>query len=165
MVAATIVGLRIIHAGVHAPPAPHQQATHPAATTTTLPLSSAARSFLGYAQPLQAANTAASQALAALGSSPSVTQVSAVMNSYDQSVNVYYFELHFVVYPATATTDAQNEYVQLRALQAVLKGDVFLTPARMSSYLTLFKSTCATVEKGDNALRKDLGLPSTTTFP
>ena len=170
-----IWGIRVTHkdSGSSGPNLP------PPSTTTTQAASSqsAQTSFVApidsaqltqyeqYATGFQTANEAATKGFNG-GSAPTTAQLAPVVGAYRTAVNLYDFQLHFIQWPASMQPAVQADHAQLAALLGLLS--VVLHDQR-HGYRAPGSPTCttrpATAQTADNVIRKDVGLPSSSSFP
>jgi hypothetical protein len=121
----------------------------------------------GYAAGLKTANEAATRGFVGVGSThaPTQTQVAGVVTSYGVAVNLYDFQLHFIQWPASMQTAIAVDHAQFKALLSFLQSFNIVAPSGMSAWLAQFHARTRTTEAADNEIRKDLGLPSSSSFP
>ena len=148
-------------------------------TTTSSPAQHAAQvapisaaeltKYEGYAAGLKTANEAAASGFVGKGSSGrhalTQTQVAEVVTSYGVALNLYDFQLHFIQWPASMQTAIAVDHAQFKALMSFLQSFNVVAPAGMSAWLTQLHDRTRTTETADNQIRKDLGLPSSSSFP
>ncbi len=121
--------------------------------------------FNGYADGLKKANAAATTGFVSAGSTPTPSKVAATISSYRSALNLYYFQLHFIHWPASMQTATEVEYAQLQALMSFMQSFSTVSPAGISAWLSQLHNRTGTTEAADNQVRHDLGLPATSTFP
>ena len=121
--------------------------------------------YEGYAAGLQTANGTAAKAFVDAGSTPSTTQLAPAVTAYGSALNLYDFQLHFIAWPASMQPAIQYDHAQLKALMSFLQSFSIVTPTGMSAWLTDLHNRAGTAQSADNVIRKDLGLPSSSSFP
>jgi len=137
--------------------------THPALVA---PITAAEMTlYKGYAAGLQTANNVAAKAFVHAGSTPTTAQLEPVITAYGSALNLYDFQLHFIQWPASMLSAIQLDHLQFKTLMSDLQSYSSVNPAGTSAWLTGFHSQAATTQAADNEIRKDLGLPSSSSFP
>ena len=126
--------------------------------------------FEGYARSLQQANVTATKELISSGTAPAQTHVAAVVSTYHTALNLYYFQLHFIHWPASMTTATEIEYAQLQTLMSFIQSFSSLPPTAagpnvVSAWLSQLHNRAGTTQAADNEVRQDLGLSPTSSFP
>ena len=135
-------------------------------TTATAPLAAAQLTqYEQYATALEKANGTAATGLGGLGNPPTLTQVTPVITPYLQAVKVYNLQFHSVQWPASMQVDVAADEAQLTAfinyLQTVGTGN----PTNMDTWLSQLETQGAATQASDNKVRKDLGLPTSSSYP
>lgn len=135
-------------------------------TTVAGPLAAAQLTqYEQYATALEKANGTAATGLGGLGNPPTLTQVTPVITPYLQAVKVYNLQFHSVQWPASMQVDVAADEAQLTAfinyLQTVGSGD----PTNMDTWLSQLHIQGAATQTSDNKIRKDLGLPVSSSYP
>lgn len=144
----------------------HAGASLSTPTTVAAPLAVAQLTqYEQYATALEKANGTAATGLGGVGNPPTLTQVTPVITPYLQAVKVYNLQFHTVQWPATMQVDVAADEAQLTAfinyLQTVGTGD----PTNMDTWLAQLHTQGAATEASDNKVRKDLGLPTSSSYP
>ena len=121
--------------------------------------------YQGYATALQNANLAAIRGFEKAGSTPTASQVVLVVSAYRTAVNDYYFQLHFIHWPQSMQTAIESDYAQLQALASFLQAFPFVAPNGVPAWLSQLHNRTGTTQTADNAVRQDLGLPASVSFP
>lgn len=121
--------------------------------------------YQGYATALQNANLAAIRGFEKAGSTPTASQVVLVVSAYRTAVNDYYFQLHFIHWPQSMQTAIESDYAQLQALVSFLQAFPFVAPNGVPAWLSQLHNRTGTTQTADNAVRQDLGLPASVSFP
>ncbi len=146
-------------------------------TTTTRPASSLAHhgsapisaaelaQFEGYAEALQKANAAATKGFVSAGSTPTPTSVAAAVTPYRAALNLYYFQLHFIHWPASMQTAVETDQAQLQALISFLGAFDTVSPTGVSAWLSQVHNRTGTTQAADNQVRQDIGLTVSSSFP
>jgi hypothetical protein len=138
----------------------------PARTSFVSPITSGqmARYNL-YAYGLSQANATASKAVVAAGATPTTAQLSSPIEAYHTAVNLYDFQLRFIQWPASMQASIADDHAQLEALVSFLATFSSTTPSNMSGWLSGLHIRTTAAQTTDNLVRRDLGLPSTNSFP
>ena len=150
---------------------PTTTVTRPASQTVhhvhvAVPISAAELAqYDGYADGLQQANTVTTKAIASAGKSASPAQLAPVITSYGSALNLYDFQLHFIQWPASMQTTIAADHAQLKALMSFMQSFNIVTPTGMGPWLAQFHNRAGTAQTADNAVREDLGLPNSSSFP
>jgi hypothetical protein len=170
-----IWGIRVTHKdpGSSGPslPAPTTATTQPATSNpaqaaSVAPIdSSQLAQYEQFAAALQTANGVAAKAFVDAGSTLTTTQLAPVVTAYGSALNLYDFQLHFIAWPASMQPAIQADHVQFKALMSFLQSFSIVTPTGMSAWLSDLHSRAGTTQAADNVIRKDLGLPSSSSFP
>jgi len=155
--------------GASAPPpttAPRHAAvhTHHKAFVAPIPAAQLAK-YQQFIQGLQTANAAATGAFVGAGSTPTATQLAPAVAAYRSALNLYYFQLHFIQWPASMQPAITVELAQLSALVSFLQSISYVSPTGMSAWLSQLHARTGTAQTADNQIRLDLGLPSSASFP
>ena len=82
---------------------------------------------------LKKANAAATTGFVSAGSTPTPSKVAATISSYRSALNLYYFQLHFIHWPASMQTATEVEYAQLQALMSFMQSFSTVSPAGISA--------------------------------
>jgi hypothetical protein len=150
-------------------PLPTTTTSSPAQHTPQVAPISAAQMTLydGYAAGLKNGNEAATRGFVGVGSThvPTQTQLAGVVTSYWVAVNLYDFQLHFIQWPASMQTAIAVDHAQFTALKSFLQSFNIAAPTGMNAWLAQLHDRTRTTETADNQIRKDLGLPSSSSFP
>jgi hypothetical protein len=172
-----IWGIRMTHknpasSGPSLPPAstsstqPSTSQTVQTTTAVVAPIDSAQLTqFEQYSAGLQTANATAAKAFVDAGSTVSTTQLAPVVTAYGSALNLYDFQLHFIQWPTSMQSAIQAEHAQLKALMSFLQSFSIVTPTGMSAWLFDLHSRAGSAQSTDNEIRRDLGLPNTSSFP
>jgi hypothetical protein len=172
-----IWGIRLTHkdpgsSGPSLPPAstsstqPTTSQTVDTAAAALAPIDSAQLAqYEQYAAGLQNANGVAAKAFLDAGNTPSTTQLAPAVTAYGSALNLYDFQLHFIAWPASMQPAIQADHAQLKALMSFLQSFSIITPTGMSAWLSDLHSRAGTTQTADNVIRKDLGLPNSSSFP
>jgi hypothetical protein len=137
-------------------------------TPQVAPISAAQMTLYdGYAAGLKNGNEAATRGFVGVGSThvPTQTQLAGVVTSYWVAVNLYDFQLHFIQWPASMQTAIAVDHAQFTALKSFLQSFNIAAPTGMNAWLAQLHDRTRTTETADNQIRKDLGLPSSSSFP
>jgi len=170
-----IWGIRLTHndpgsSGPNLPP-PSTTTTRPATsqtaqTVSVAPIDSAQLAqYEQYAAGLQTANEAASKGFGDAGSTPTATQLASVAAAYRAAVNVYDFQLHFIQWPVSMQAAIATDHAQMQALMSFLQSISSVSSTGKSAWLSDLHSRARTTQTANNQIRKDLGLPSSSSFP
>jgi hypothetical protein len=170
-----IWGIRMTHkdSGSSGPNLP------PPSTTTTRAASSqsAPTSFVApidsaqltqyeqYASGFQTANGAATKGFNGTGGAPTTAQLAPVVGAYRTAVNLYDFQLHFIQWPASMQPAVQADHAQLTALLGLLQSFSTISATGTSAWLSDLHNQANTAQTADNVIRKDVGLPISSSFP
>ncbi len=121
--------------------------------------------FQGFETGLQTANALATKGFDTKGTTPTNAELAAVAGSYRSALNVYDFQLHTIPWPASMQGGVQDESKHVLLLMSFLQTFSSVAPTGARAWLTyLHKETRAT-QSTDNQVRRDLGLPGTSSFP
>jgi hypothetical protein len=123
------------------------------------------RVFASLARVMDAANTAVTTQLGAAGSTPSLAEVSAAVAPYTTEVKNYEFELHFLGWPGRMSAAVQGLYGQLQTFNDFLQTFTSTRASTLGAWLAQFDAHGASTQAADNAVRRDLGQPTSTLFP
>ena len=162
--------------------AANSNSSQQSATNTTTPTASIAHKgpppisaaqltqFEGYARELQKANETATKGFISAGTNATQAHVAAVISSYHSALNLYYFQLHFIHWPASMETATVIEYAQLQTLMSFLQSfssadPTAAGPNALAAWLSQLHNRTGTTQAADNQIRQDLGLPATSSFP
>jgi hypothetical protein len=121
--------------------------------------------YEGYADGLQQANTVATKALVSAGKTPAPTQLSPVITTYGSALNLYDFQLHFIQWPTSMQTTIAVDHAQMKTFMSFLQTFSIVSPTGMAAWLSQFHDRAGTAQTADNQVRRDLGLPSSSSFP
>lgn len=121
--------------------------------------------YEGYAEGLQKANNTATKGFVGAGSTPTASQIAAVVTAYRAALNLYDFQLHFIQWPASMQTAIAVDHAQFQALMGFLQSYAAVSPAGISAWLSQLHNRTGTTETADNQVRLDLGLSRSTSFP
>jgi len=166
-----IWGLRLAHkspsAGAPSPTSvPRHPALHTRPKTFVAPIPAAELTkYQQYAQGLHAANVAATRSIVAAGSGPTTTQLLPAVAAYRTAVNLYDFQLRFIQWPASLQPAITVDHTQLEALVSLLQSFSFVSPTGVGTWLSELHGRTATARAADNQIRRDLGLPASSSFP
>ncbi len=170
-----IWGIRLTHKdpGSGGPTVPPSSTTttrpatsHIAPTAFVAPLNSAQLAqYEQYAAGLQTANGVAAKGFVGAGSTSTSTQLAPVAAAYRTAVNLYDFQLRFIQWPASMQPAIQVDHAQLEALVSLLTSYPAVSPAGTSAWLAELHNSASTAETADNQIRKDVGLPRSSSFP
>jgi hypothetical protein len=142
--------------------------THTAVTAAQAPLpipSAELSQYEQYAQILSAANTTASKSLTGSGAARTPAELVPVATIYATALNTYSLELAYIKWPATLETAVKADQGQLVILASYLKSIDAVSATGLDAWLAQMKAQATTTESLDNALRQELDLSKTTTFP
>lgn len=117
-----------------------------------------------YATGLQTANEAATKGFNG-GGTPTTAQLAPVVGAYRTAVNLYDFQLHFIQWPASMQPAVQTDHAQLTALLGLLQSFSTISATGTSAWLSDLHNQASTAQTADNVIRKDVGLPSSSSFP
>jgi hypothetical protein len=144
------------------------QKKSPAPQTTTpavIPVTSAVKSaFSATSVDLNTANAAVTRALAG-GAAQSPAQVAAEVAPYVTALDNFNYKNHFLVWPASLQVPAQDLTLRTDELVHYLSSISSASPATLTSWFAQFHSLARLTETTDNALRKDIGLPASHSYP
>lgn len=166
-----IWGIRLAHKGSGSPslPPPSTAAQHSTSQATQAPVapidSAQLAQYEQYASGLQKANMTATNGFIGAGSTPTVAQLTPVVAAYRTALNLYDFQLHFIQWPASMQNAIQVDHAQFTALDSFLQAFSLVNPTGTGTWLSNLRSRISTTEAADNQVRKDLGLPSSSSFP
>ena len=121
--------------------------------------------YVQYAQGLQTANGVATKGFVSVGSTATLTQLTAVATAYRSALNLYDFQLNFIQWPASMLTAIALKHTQLKALMSFLPSISSVSPTGISTWLSELHSRTGFAHTADNQIRQDLGLPISTSFP
>jgi hypothetical protein len=99
------------------------------------------------------------------GSTPTTSQVVLVVVAYRSAVNDYNFQLHFIQWPQSMQTAIENDHAQLQALYDFLQAFSSVAPNGVPAWLSRLNDRTSSTQAADNVVRKDLGLPASSSFP
>ena len=140
----------------------HTKSTSP---PELIPVSSTVKAdFTAASIDLATANAAVTRAVAG-GTAQSPAQVAQEVAPYVTALNTFNFKTHYLAWPATLTVPAQDVTLRTEELIHFLSSISSTTPATLTSWFAQFHSLARLTESTDNALRKDIGLAATTSFP
>lgn len=163
-----IMGIRLVARGGSAPPAPApvNKSASSQAHHVVVPISASdLAKFKGYAAGIDKANTVATRALVDTNTTPSLSKVTAVVSTYRGALNLYYFQLHFIHWPASMASATQIDYGQLSALLSFLQAFSSVDSAGIAPWVSQLHNRTEMAQTADNEVRQALGLPATSTFP
>jgi len=141
---------------------------HAAASVDQAPLPIPSAEMTQYergAQSLNAANITATKALTGKDAAQTVSEVVPVATIYSTALNTYSLELAYIQWPASLETAVKADQAQLVIMASYLKSIGAVSATGLDSWLAQLKAQATTTETEDNALRQELDLPKTTTFP
>jgi len=142
------------------------QDNHAASSTHSVPITAAQLTrYELWATALQKANETATKGFIAAGSTPTPAQITAVVTPFYTAVHLYDFQLHFIAWPASMQTAIEVDHAQMNALMSFLQSLSFESPTGMSAWLSQLHDRSGSVQTADNQIRRDLGLPSSSSFP
>ena len=121
--------------------------------------------YEGYAERLQNANLAAARVLASVDSTSTPAQLAATVTSYRSALNLYYFQLHFIHWTASAEPAVEGDYAQLQALMNFLQSFNPADATGKSVWMAALQDRTALTQAADNEVRHDLGLSASNSFP
>ncbi len=161
------VGATLFATSGSGPPHPDRSSTTTTAVhRSVLPVNpKVVHVFASLARVMDAANVAVTTQLGAAGSSPSLAEVSAAISPYTSEVKNYEFELHFLGWPARMSAAVQALYGQLQDYNDFLQTFTSTRASTLGSWLSQFDAHGASTQAADNAVRRDLGQPTSTLFP
>ena len=140
--------------------------THPAQKAFVAPLTAAQLTLYEHdAAGLQRANAAARKGFARAGNTPTTAKLEPVITAYRSALNLYDLRLHFVQWPASMQSAIQADHAQFAALMNDLQSFSMIDPSGTRAWLSGFHSQSATTQTADNQIRRDLGLPRSSSFP
>ena len=119
----------------------------------------------GYAQGLQRANVLADKQLADVGSSPTVSELTPRIATYRSALNLYYFQLHFIDWPASLRPIVDIDEAQLQDQMTYLSSLSSSSTASTTAWLSELRGRSASTQSADNEVRSALGLPVSRSFP
>jgi hypothetical protein len=135
------------------------------ATPAVIPVSSAVKStFSATSVDLTAANAAVTRALAG-GAAQSPAQVAQEVAPYVTALDTFNYKNHFLVWPASLQVPAEDLTLRTDELIHYLSSISSASPATLTSWFAQFHSLARLTETTDNALRKDIGLPTSNSYP
>jgi len=135
------------------------------ATPAVIPVSSAVKStFSATSVDLTAANAAVTRALAG-GAAQSPAQVAQEVAPYVTALDTFNYKNHFLVWPASLQVPAEDLTLRTDELIHYLSSISSASPATLTSWFAQFHSLARLTETTDNALRKDIGLPTSKSYP
>ena len=139
--------------------------TTSASTPALIPVSSSVKStFSATSVDLTAANAAAARALAG-GAAQSPAQVAQEVAPYVTALDTFNYKNHFLVWPAGLQTPAEDLTLRTDELIHYLSTISSASPATLTSWFAQFHSLARLTQTTDNALRKDIGLPASNSYP
>jgi hypothetical protein len=121
--------------------------------------------YEGYATPFQNANVVATRGFVKAGSTPTASQVVLVVVGYRDAVNIYNFQLHFVHWPQSMQSAIEADHAQLQALLSFLQAFSSVAQNGVPAWLSQLHDRSSSTQVADNVVRKDLGLPASSSFP
>jgi hypothetical protein len=121
--------------------------------------------YRGYATPFQNANVVATRDFVKAGSTPTASQVVLVVVGYRDAVNIYNFQLHFVHWPQSMQSAIETDHAQLQALLSFLQAFSSVAQNGVPAWLSQLHDRSSSTQVADNVVRKDLGLPASSSFP
>jgi hypothetical protein len=147
-------------------PASSHVAAAPARTSFVSPITSGQMTRYNlYAYGLSQANQIASKAIVDAGAKPTTAQLSSPITAYHTAVNLYDFQLRFIQWPASMQASIADDHAQLEALVSFLASFSTTSPTNMSGWLSGLRIRTTAAQTTDNLVHRDLGLPSTNSFP
>jgi hypothetical protein len=153
-------------------PTPTTAVTRPTTDTSAsvaqapLPIPSAELTqYEQYAQTFNEANITATKSLTGSGAARTPAEVVPVATIYATALNTYSLELAYIKWPASLETAVKADQGQLVILASYLKSIDAVSAAGLDSWLAQMKAQATTTESLDNALRQELDLSKTTSFP
>jgi hypothetical protein len=130
-----------------------------------IPVSSTVKSdFSAASVDLTTANAAVTRALAG-GAVQSSAQVAQEVAPYVTALNTFNFRTHYLAWPATLQVPSEDLTLRTSELISFLSSISSVTPTTLTSWFAQFHSLARLTETTDNAIRKDIGLPATTSYP
>ena len=139
--------------------------TTSAPTPALIPVSSSVKSaFSAASVDLTAANAAVTRALAG-GAAQSPAQVAQEVAPYVTALDTFNFKNHFLVWPAALQVPSQDLTLRTDELIHFLASISSASPATLTSWFAQFHSLARLTQTTDNALRKDIGLPASNSYP
>jgi hypothetical protein len=135
------------------------------ATPAVIPVSSSVKSaFSATSVDLNAANAAVTQALAG-GAAQSPAQVAQEVAPYVTALDTFNYKNHFLVWPASLQVPAEDLTLRTDELIHYLSSISSASPTTLTSWFAQFHSLARLTETTDNALREDIGLPASNSYP
>ena len=144
--------------------------THKSAPSTTAPAASIPASnsvssgFKAASANLDAANATVTRELAG-GASQSVAQITQEVGPYETALNAFNFETHTLTWPASLQVPSEDLTLRTNELIHYLSSVSTASPATLPSWFAQFHALARVAQEEDNALRKDLGMPPTSSYP
>ena len=121
--------------------------------------------FQGFEAGLQKANALATKGFDTKGTTPTNAQLAAVAGSYRSALNLYGFQLHTIPWPASMQGGVQDDYQHLLLVMNTLQAFSSAAPTGARTWLTDLHNQTRAMQSADNQVRRDLGLPATSSFP
>jgi hypothetical protein len=139
--------------------------TTSAATPALIPVSSSVKSaFSAASVDLTAANVAVTRALAG-GAAQSPAQVAQEVAPYVTALDTFNFKNHFLAWPETLQVPSEDLTLRTDELIHFLSSISSASPTTLTSWFAQLHSLARLTETTDNAIRKDIGLPASNSYP
>jgi hypothetical protein len=139
--------------------------TTSAATPALIPVSSSVKSaFSAASVDLTAANVAVTRALAG-GAAQSPAQVAQEVAPYVTALDTFNFKNHFLAWPETLQVPGEDLTLRTDELIHFLSSISSASPTTLTSWFAQLHSLARLTETTDNAIRKDIGLPASNSYP
>jgi hypothetical protein len=139
--------------------------TTSAATPALIPVSSSVKSaFSAASVDLTAANVAVTRALAG-GAAQSPAQVAQEVAPYVTALDTFNFKNHFLAWPETLQVPSEDLTLRTDELIHFLSSISSASPTTLTSWFAQLHSLARLTETTDNAIRKDIGLPTSNSYP
>jgi len=153
----------------HSPgPAPLASNSASSSSTSTKPsvqvTSTVLAQFKTISGALDNANVAATKALTN-GSTQSVAQVTSEVAPYISALEAFTFDLNLIAWPAAMQAPSQVLTLRTQYLTSYLASASSAGPAGLTSWFTRFHALAQQTQAGDNVVRRDLGLSTTSNYP
>jgi hypothetical protein len=111
----------------------------------------------------------ATNVAAALGFSraagASVPEVIFVVSQYQKELQTFAFIVHALSWPGATRTSSRTLTVQIDTLVTYSSTVSSVTPTTLDGWLLTFHVLALRVQSADNALRGEIGIPTTTSYP
>jgi hypothetical protein len=132
-------------------------------TTPILVSNTVKTDFVTASTPLDAANITVTKALS--GSNQTVAQVAQAITPYVTALNNFDAAIHTVPWPASMQPPSEALLQKTQALITFMTSINSVNAATLSSWVTQLRTLATDTQVSDNALRKDVGVATTTNYP